>query len=105
MEIISYLKKLNKETGITIIVVTHDRRFERMTDFSFNIMDGAIASYRIAGKETDEGLTEVVRHEMSFVDQFGMVKIPPALIGQFNIKKFVKIEEDEDGDITLVPQD
>lgn len=105
MEIIQYLKKLNKETGITIIVVTHDRRFERMTDFSFNIMDGAIASYRIAGKEDDGGLTGTVRHEMSFVDQFGVVKIPPALISQFNIKKFVKIEEDEDDDITLIPQD
>lgn len=104
-DIIRYLKKINEETGITIIVVTHDTRFERMTDYSFNIVDGAIASYRIAGKDVNGSSILGIRHEMSFVDQFGMVKIPPNFISKHKIKKFVKFEIDEDGDITMIPQD
>ena len=40
MEIIEYLKEINQELGTTIIVVTHDNRFERMTKQSYNIVDG-----------------------------------------------------------------
>ena len=46
IEIVEYLRQLNKERGFTLVVVTHDMRFENLTGYSFNIMDGVIASYR-----------------------------------------------------------
>lgn len=96
MEIISYLKELNRDQGITICVVTHDNRFERMTTESYNILDGTIAGVRrsIAGKQSDHW-KDTIREEVSVVNQFGLVRIPSRLRQKFNLGKFVRFVEDE----------
>jgi len=40
--IIDYLKQLNLETELTIVVVTHDKRFSRLTDNAYKMQDGRI---------------------------------------------------------------
>ncbi|MCE7736608.1 MAG: ABC transporter ATP-binding protein [Candidatus Heimdallarchaeota archaeon] len=103
IEIIEYLQKLKDELGITIVVVTHDKRFERMTDHSYNIIDGSIASFRVRSSDNDVGWKDVVREEMSMIDQFGKVTIPPEIMSKHKIGKFVRFLEDENGRIYIDP--
>ncbi len=106
MEIISYLQQLNRDDGITIVVVTHDNRFERMSEQSFNILDGTIAGLRRSVKSDGKDWRDVVREEISVVNQFGQVKIPNRLIEKYNISGYLRfVEDDETGRIYIEPVD
>ena len=98
MEIIDYLKEINEYDGITIVVVTHDNRFERMTKQSFNILDGTIAGLR---RSVDKDVSakdwqSASREEISVVNQFGMVRIPNSIREKYNIGDYLRFVEDEE---------
>lgn len=108
MEIIDYLKEINEYDGITIVVVTHDNRFERMTKQSFNILDGTIAGLR---RSIDKDINakdwkSASREEISVVNQFGMVRIPNSIREKYNIGDYLKFVEDEENNrIYIEPVD
>ncbi len=97
MEIIRYLQTLNKEQGITCVIVTHDNRFERMTDQAYNIRDGVISGLRrsVSQKGPAKDWKNVIREEISVVNQFGMVRIPDNVREKLGITDYVKFVEDE----------
>ncbi|MCE7735586.1 MAG: ATP-binding cassette domain-containing protein [Candidatus Heimdallarchaeota archaeon] len=104
LEIVDYLRELNREQGLTIVVVTHDMRFENLTDHSFNIMDGVIASYREVNGQVLDHKIGPNRSEMSVVNRFGMVKIPENIMKAHGISKFVKFEiKEKSGKIVIRP--
>lgn len=104
LEIVDYLRELNKERGLTIVVVTHDMRFENLTDYSFNIMDGVIASYREVNGQALDHKIGPNRSEMSVVNRFGMVKIPENIMKKHGISKFVQFEiKEKSGHIIIKP--
>jgi len=105
MEIISYLQELNADNGTTIVVVTHDNRFERMTRQSYNILDGNIAGMRRSLSKADTtDWTKAEREEVGVVNQFGNVRIPAHLRQKYNIGHYVKFIEDEStGRLYIVP--
>ncbi|MCY3410943.1 MAG: ABC transporter ATP-binding protein [Candidatus Heimdallarchaeota archaeon] len=108
LEIISYLQQLNKEQGVTIVVVTHDNRFERLTNQSFNILDGTIAGLRrsLNGGELKQNWRNVQREEISVVNQYGQVRIPNSIIEKLGIKGYLKFVEDEaTGKVYIEPVD
>ncbi|OLS28279.1 MAG: putative ABC transporter ATP-binding protein [Candidatus Heimdallarchaeota archaeon LC_2] len=96
MEIIDFLKEINREQGLTIVVVTHDNRFERMTNESYNIVDGVISGMRrsISGKEATDWKT-TIREEVGVLNKFGMIKIPEKLIRKYNFGNYIRFVEDE----------
>lgn len=105
LEIISYLREMNRDRGLTTIVVTHDTRFERLTDQSHYILDGTIAGLRrtVNGHEVTDWKS-VEREEISSVNQFGLVRIPEHLREKYLIGDYVKFLEDEDsGCICIKP--
>lgn len=108
MEIIDYLKEINEYDGITIVVVTHDNRFERMTKQSFNILDGTIAGLR---RSVDKDVSakdwqSASREEISVVNQFGMVRIPNSIREKYNIGDYLRFVEDEENNrIYIEPVD
>jgi ABC-type lipoprotein export system ATPase subunit len=97
MEIIDYLKEINEYDGITIVVVTHDNRFERMTKQSFNILDGTIAGLRrsVDKDASAKDWQSASREEISVVNQFGMVRIPNSIREKYNIGDYLRFVEDE----------
>ena len=108
IEIISYLQELNRERGTTIIVVTHDQRFERMTGQSYNILDGVIAGLRrsVDREKEIKDWRSSAREEISVVNQFGQVKIPNRIRKKYNISDYVKFVEDlESNRVYLEPVD
>lgn len=94
VEIIDYLKNMSREYDVTVVVVTHDHRFERSTDNSFNIIDGTIAGYRVAVDKTQDWKSSV-REEFSVVNQFGMVKLPPKIKEELQITNYMRFIKDE----------
>lgn len=106
LEIINYLKELNKERGLTVVVVTHDPRFAKMTDQSYSILDGTIAGLKRPISKGQDDWTGVVREEISVVNQFGMVKIPANLLEKYKIDRFVEFKENEEqGTLCIRPVD
>lgn len=105
MEIIAYLQDVNQDMDLTIIVVTHDNRFERMTNQSYNILDGNIAGMRRSlSKSRTIKWSDAEREEVGVVNQFGMVRIPNHLREKYEIGEFVKFIEDESsGRLYIVP--
>ncbi len=97
MEVIGYLQDLNRDEGLTMVVVTHDGRFERMTHQSFYILDGQISGIRrsVTG-ETARDWRSAVREELAFVDQFGNVRIPSELRKKHGIEDYVKFVSEGD---------
>ncbi len=97
MDVISYLQDLNNEENITIVVVTHDNRFERMTQKSYNILDGSIAGIRRSlDNENPKNWASTKREQVGVVNQFGNVRIPNYLREKYKIKEYVKFVEDID---------
>jgi len=78
--IIDYFKELNRALGITICVVTHDRRFSSMTDRTYKIQDGRLTSFQFS----KEGVTAATdREEEAIIDADGTIKLPDEVVKQF----------------------
>lgn len=45
LKIITYLKQLNQELKTTIVVVTHDKRFIRASNVTYNLIDGQLVHF------------------------------------------------------------
>ncbi len=108
MEIISFMRELNQEYNKTIVVVTHDMRFEQRSDRAFRILDGMISGIRQA-KNRHEVLKMDIeappeREELIYVDQFGNMRIPKHFLKQANIKNHVRIRV-ENGKLIVEPAD
>ena len=86
MEIIEFFKEMNEEFGKTMIVVTHDMRFEKQTDRAYRILDGMISGMRKTSKEKPG-----VREELTVVDSYGNLRLPRGVIDSLKIKRHAKI--------------
>ncbi|MFX1538917.1 MAG: ABC transporter ATP-binding protein [Promethearchaeota archaeon] len=96
--IIDYLKELNRETGTTIVVATHDKRFSQMTK-AYKIQDGRITTYQVTLRKPNE---VDIRHEVAVVDSQGNLRIPMDILAKYKGLSAVEII-DKDGRIQLLP--
>ncbi len=103
MEIISFMRELNQEYNKTIVVVTHDMRFEQRSDRAFRILDGMISGVRQAIKNETTGGSmagsidaPLEREELIYVDQFGNIRIPKHFLLEAGIKNYVRIHVEGD---------
>ncbi|MHA2102949.1 MAG: ABC transporter ATP-binding protein [Candidatus Hodarchaeales archaeon] len=83
-KIIDYFKELNKNFGVTFLVVTHDERFALMTDKTYKIQDG-----RISGLHRR---TKTSRENLIFVDRHGNMRLPDGMRNDANIQNHVVIQ-------------
>jgi len=97
MEVIKYLRELSGETGLTIVVVTHDDRFERSCEKAYHILDGTIANLKqVLGEQDMTDWRTVQREELNVVNQFGMIRIPDRLREKYGIKDHIRFVENEE---------
>lgn len=103
MEIIGYLQDVNNDFGVTMVIVTHDNRFERMTSQTYRILDGQISGVRrsVSGKAARDWKS-AEREELAFVDQYGNVKIPSELRQAHKIGEYVRFNS-HDGKLFIEP--
>lgn len=101
-------KTLNREMGVTTLIVSHDPTVARHVDRVVAIRDGSLASetVRSSGRRaidhSEEDNHEDAFEELVVLDSAGRLQIPKDYLEQMNIKGRAKLELTENG-ILIVP--
>lgn len=110
--ILDLFRKISKELGVTVIIVTHDLKLSAKVDRVIKIRDGRTSTeYLKLDKDTSDLSFEHVgqdktHQEYVVVDRVGRLQIPQELLDKANIKPMsrVKIDFDENNRIVLIPE-
>jgi len=105
--IMELFEKLNKDLGVTIVIVTHDLKIASMVERVIFISDGMIGSemlkkedYRKRLSELDDNAQPAESHdEYAVIDNKGRIKIPEEYIEDMNLRggERVKIRKSAGG--------
>jgi ABC-type lipoprotein export system ATPase subunit len=108
--ILDIFRQLNREMGLTIIIVTHDRELSKKVDRVVAIRDGRTSSEFIRSKSYAEELSEIEgalknegsHMELAVLDRTGRLQIPREYLESIGIHGRDKIRiELEEGKIVL----
>ncbi len=95
------LRKLNRQLGLTMIIVSHDPGIARHVDRVVAVRDGKLASETVRIQKTDGDEHHLV--ELAVVDAAGRLQIPREYLEQFNIRRRVQVELTEEGILIRPP--
>jgi len=109
--ILDMFRDINRSTGLTIVIVTHDPNMARKVDRVVSIRDGKISSERLlkqSYRERMESLaatmdTEATQDEYTILDRAGRLQIPRELLAQMNLSGNKVHIEAKDGGIFIRP--
>ena len=96
------LRNLNKQLGLTMIMVSHDPGIARHVDRVVAVRDGKLASETVRVQKTDSEEHHLV--ELAVVDAAGRLQIPREYLEQFNIRRRVQVELTELGILIRPPE-
>lgn len=105
-QIMEVFDKLNRELGITIVIVTHDKKVAKHVKRVIAIHDGMIGSEQIRVDDLPHGFieddpydTSKTHSEFAILDRKGRMKIPESLMHKMGLEggEHLKIEPIEGG--------
>jgi ABC-type lipoprotein export system ATPase subunit len=113
-QILDLFRDLNRDFGLTIVIVTHDPLLAKKVDRVVAIRDGKTSSeilrrksYTEEMQEIEQGLLELEEEshvEYVVIDKAGRLQIPSAYLDSIGLKQKNKVRVMlEDGKITLLP--
>ena len=97
-EIITFMRQLNKDLGVTILIVTHDVAVASIVDRTLAIRDGRTSTETVRrnqpipatgngqGSSAIIGLPEETHQESIFIDRVGILQLPTAAIEQVALR-------------------
>ena len=100
-QIYDALRKLNRDRGLTIIIVSHDRNIAQRVDRVVAIRDGRTSTEtvrRVGAEDADQATHD----EFVIVDDTGRLQIPQEYLEQLGISERA-IVEIEDGRVVIKP--
>jgi len=115
--IFNLFRKINKEMGVTVIIVTHDRTIARKVDRVVNIRDGRISSELLRQDAYEEELKRIQENrvvgieethtEYAAVDRIGRMQIPAEIMKQIGLmgKGNVSLQVEDGKLIITVPEE
>ena len=91
--ILDMFRDINRSTGLTIIIVTHDRLLAKKVNRVVTIRDGKISSERILKQSYLDRLHDItsftdvkqVQDEYAILDRAGRVQLPRELLDQLEL--------------------
>jgi ABC-type lipoprotein export system ATPase subunit len=91
--ILELFRRLNEETGLTILIVTHDKQFAGKVNRVVSISDGKTSSERIMKSDYREKLKDLSKgwnleesqEEFAVLDRAGRVQIPSDLLDKIGV--------------------
>jgi ABC-type glutathione transport system ATPase component len=105
---------LNRQLGLTTLIVSHDLTLARHVDRVVAIRDGKLASETIrkpsqkteqkSGQETTQSKEtheEVVYEELTVLDSAGRLQVPKTYLERYKIKGRARLEPTDDGILIL----
>ncbi len=111
--ILDVFRRINREMGVTVVIVTHDRQLAGKVDRVVSIRDGKISSERImrrsyrermqeiGGFAQENGQDEAPQDEFSVLDRAGRLQIPKELLERLNVQDSRVRVEYRDGRIVI----
>ena len=92
--ILDMFRDINKNTGLTVVIVTHDRMLSKKVNRVAAIRDGKISSERIMKESYIQRLSEItslteieeVQDEFAILDRAGRVQIPRDVLEQLGVE-------------------
>ena len=107
--IMEVMRRINEETGVTIVIVTHDAKLASQVGRVISIRDGRTSSELLKKKNVDLpdfGVvdSETTHDEVIVVDRVGRLQLPSEFMEQLGLngEERMKIEI-KDGQIILTP--
>ncbi len=109
--ILDLFRKINKELGVTIVIVTHDLKLSAKVDRVIKIRDGRTSTEYLKrggseGNSDFEHSGDNATHiEYVVVDRAGRMQIPAEMLEKAKIPVMsrVRLELDDNGHIVLIP--
>jgi putative ABC transport system ATP-binding protein len=95
------LRRLNKQLGLTMVIVSHDTGIARHVDRVVAVRDGKLASETLRVQKADSDEHHLI--ELAVVDAAGRLQIPREYLEQFNIRRRVQVELTEEGILIRPP--
>ena len=91
--ILDVFREINRTTGLTIVIVTHDRQLTKKVHRVAAIRDGKISSERLMKQSYRDRLTDIsmfteeteVQDEYAILDRAGRLQIPRDMLEKLNI--------------------
>lgn len=96
------LRSLNRQLGLTIVIVSHDPGIARHVDRVVAVRDGKLASETLRVQKADGEEHHLV--ELAVVDAAGRLQIPREYLEQFNIRRRVQVELTDRGILIRPPE-
>lgn len=115
--VLDVFRRLNREMGITIIIVTHDVNLSKSIDRVVSIRDGKTSTEMIRKKSSLESVAslgdlsgvhadETSHEELVVLDRVGRLQLPKDYLNALGLKGGDKVKvELEDGKILILPKD
>jgi ABC-type lipoprotein export system ATPase subunit/bifunctional DNA-binding transcriptional regulator/antitoxin component of YhaV-PrlF toxin-antitoxin module len=96
------LRQLNRQLGLTIVIVSHDPAIASHMDRVVAVRDGKLASETLRLQKADSEEHHLV--ELAVVDAAGRLQIPREYLEQFNIRRRVQVELTDHGILIRPPE-
>ena len=107
--ILDVLRRINETTGITTVIVTHDRQLTKKVNRVVSIRDGKLSSERVMKQSYRDRLSEIsafteeseVQDEFTVLDRAGRLQIPREYLEQLQLQGNKVRVEYKDGKIII----
>ena len=107
--ILDVLKNINASTGVTTVIVTHDRQLTKKVNRVVSIRDGKLSSERLMKQNYRDRLSEIstfteeseVQDEFTVLDRAGRLQIPKEYLEQMQLQGNKVRVEYKDGKIII----
>ena len=94
-QILETLRQLNRELGLTVIIVTHDPNIAQMVDRVLTIRDGKVSTEQLRDREKDH--TESTSDELVVLDAAGRLQVPRDYLDELEIYDRARLKMVKEG--------
>ena len=101
-EVFQVFRNLNEDTGVTIVVVTHDREITARVDRVVAMRDGRTSTELVRHVQFSRGAGETIE-EFAVVDRSGRLQIPREYLEQLGIERRARVDY-ADGHVEVRPE-
>jgi ABC-type lipoprotein export system ATPase subunit len=102
-DIFELLRRLNRETGVTIVVATHDPLVSGQVSRTVAIRDGRVSS-EVLRHRASEAEEHHIETEYAVLDRVGRLQLPRDYVEALGLEKRVRLEL-EDDHVTIWPDE
>ena len=96
-EVFAAIRAVNRELGVTVLVVTHDALVSEQVDRTVAIRDGRTSTEVLRRTELDEhGREQLVAEEYAVLDRAGRLQLPGEFVGALGLRDRVRLELEPD---------